>query len=184
MQLLAAPQRRAAPCRTVHAQNRRPRMHCRAHVPTNSSHARELVQFVASLLKSDKQWKVLSGCLEKFSHGWSLGYSDIPSSKYEASLEIFLRETLGQTFGIRSGLGCGLGFAFGKSVVRLQIYPRVNLSVLETTLGEIFQTTTADFPLFVPHLSYLDMDMCGEYCSCSLKTLPDFEFCSNFTWEM
>ena len=40
-----------------------------AHVLTNLSHVRELVQFVASLLKSDKQWKVLSGCLEKFTHG-------------------------------------------------------------------------------------------------------------------
>ena len=37
--------------------------------------------------------------------------------------------------GLKSGLGCGLGFAFGKSLGRLQNYPRVNLSVLGTTLG-------------------------------------------------
>ena len=52
-----------------------------AHVLTNSSHAQYLVQFVASLLKSDKQWKVLTGCVEKIPHGWSLGYSDLPLGK-------------------------------------------------------------------------------------------------------
>ena len=46
-------------------------------------HERELVQFVASLLNSEKKRKVLSGCLEKFTHGWSLGYSDLPSGKSE-----------------------------------------------------------------------------------------------------
>ena len=33
-----------------------------------------------------------------------------------------------------------------------QTYPRVNLSILETTLGEFFQTTTVDFPLLVPYI--------------------------------
>ena len=36
------------------------------------------------------------------------------------------------------GLGCGIGSAFGKSLRRLQIFPRVSLSILTTTLGEIF----------------------------------------------
>ena len=53
---------------------------CR-HVPrrvlTNS------LQCVVSLQKSEKLGKVLSGCLEKLTHGWSLGYSDLPSGKSE-----------------------------------------------------------------------------------------------------
>ena len=52
-------------------------------------------------------------------------------------------------FDLRSGLGCGLGFAFRKSLKRLQIYPRVSLSIQGTDRGEIFQTTTEDFLLFV-----------------------------------
>ena len=69
-------------------------VHRPPHMLSNSSHSQELVLFVASLLKSDKKRKVLSGCLEKFTHGWSLGYLDLPLGTSEASLEIFLRQTL------------------------------------------------------------------------------------------
>ena len=83
--------------------------------------------------KFAKQWKVLRGYLEIFSHGWSLGYSDLPYGKYEASLRVFLR---------KKPLACGLTFAFGKSLCRLQTCPRVSLR----TLGIVFQTTPAHFP--------------------------------------
>ena len=39
-----------------------------AHLLTNLSHGRELVQFFSSLLKSDKLWKFLSGCLDNHNH--------------------------------------------------------------------------------------------------------------------
>ena len=46
-----------------------------------------------------------------------------------------------RVFGLGSGLGCGLGFAFVKSLERLQIYPRVNLSILGTNLGQCDQNS-------------------------------------------
>ena len=80
----SAPPCSAAPyCACAEPPRRHQCMHRPAHVLTNSLHERELVQFVASLLNSEKQRKVLSGCLEKFTHGWSLGYSDLPSGKSE-----------------------------------------------------------------------------------------------------
>ena len=51
-------------------------MHRPAHVLTN-------VLTNSSLLYSEKLRKVLSGCLEKITHRWSLGYSDLPSGKSE-----------------------------------------------------------------------------------------------------
>ena len=60
-----------------------------AHMLINSSHGRELVQFVASLIKSDKLWKVLSGCLEKCPHGWSLRYSNLPLINLKPSKGFF-----------------------------------------------------------------------------------------------
>ena len=78
----SAPPCSAAPyCACAEPPRRHQCMHRPAHVLTNSLHERELVQFIASLLKSEKQRKVLSGCLEKLTHGWSLGYSELPSGK-------------------------------------------------------------------------------------------------------
>ena len=102
-----------------------PRMCC-----TNSLHERKLVQFTASRLKSEKLRKVLSGCLEKLTHGWSLGYSDLPSGNSEASLGSRAAPwdfPPASHSGNPSEQPCFLG--------RLQIYPRVNLSILGTTLG-------------------------------------------------
>ena len=117
----------------------------------------------------EKPWS----CLEKISHGRSLGSSDCPSEESEASLGIFLGQTfgriLGQTrgqkalgpaaprlFGLWSGLGCGLWFALGKSLGKLQTLPRDSLRTLGTLLGKFFPDNFCGFSTVCPRIHYMD----------------------------
>ena len=133
-QLIAAPPCSAAPQRRAGGACTGPRMHRNAgnaHLLTNQSHGQNLFQFVASLLKSDKQWKVFSACLEKFAHG--CGPSDTqtytrvnlkPSSGFSLVKPLAASSARPEAaknpqracgysgFCLSSDLGCNLGFAF------------------------------------------------------------------------
>ena len=62
---------------------------------------------------------------------------------------MFLKRSNSQTFELYQGIHSGIQtFPWGCA-------PRGSMRTLGNSLGQIFQTTTKDFPLFVPYICHI-----------------------------